>query len=93
MMKNRADKEQQEKELAMHRLELNVQWEENRAQCQMMQMMMVTLMTHNNPISSIARNIKGTAATEGNQNVNIANVNIARNKKTDKEDESVDKFV
>ncbi len=82
----------------MHRLELNAQHEQNRAQRQMMQMMIATLMTHNNPISNVARNIQNTAACETNHNVNTANVNVANvntagNKKTDKEDESVDKFV
>ncbi len=81
----------------MHRLELNAQHEENRAQCQMMQMMMATLMTHNNPISNVAMNIQNTAAYETNHNVNIANVNVANvntaeNQKTDKGDESIDIF-
>ncbi len=48
MMQNQADKEQQDKELEMHRLELNAQREENRVQRQMMQMMMATLMSRNN---------------------------------------------
>ncbi len=64
----------------------------------MMQMMIATLMTHNNLISNAARNIQDTAATEGNHivntaNVNVANVTVAGNQKTDKEDESIDKFV
>ena len=103
MMQNQADKEQQEKELEMLRLELNAQRKEIRAQRQMMQMMMATLMSHNNPISNVARNLQDTSATEGNHNVeaanvntanvNAANVNIAGNQKFDKEDESLDKFV
>ncbi len=98
VMQNQADKEQQEKELEMLRLELNAQRKEIRAQRQMMQMMMATLMTHNNPILNVARNIQNTAAYETNHNVNTANVNVANvnaagNQKTDKEDESIDKSV
>ncbi len=98
MMQNQADKEQQEKDLEMCRLESNAQQEENRAQHQMMQMMMATLMAHSNPISNVVRNIQDTVSTEGNHNVNtanvdVANVNIAGNQKTDKEDTNIDKFV
>ncbi len=91
MMQNQANKEQQEKELEMQRLESYAKREENRAQHQMMQMTMATLMTHSNSISNVARNIQDTSATEGNHNVkaanvntanvNAANVNIAGNKK------------
>ncbi len=62
-------------------------------------MMMATLMTHNNQISNnVTRNIQDTAATEGyhnmiTANVNVANLNIAGNQKTDKEDTNIDKFV
>ncbi len=63
MMQNQADKEGQDKELEMCRLELNVQSNKKRAQCQMMQMMMATLMTHNNQISNITQNIQNSAAT------------------------------
>ncbi len=46
VMQNEEDREQQDKELEMHRLELNTQSKENRAQHQMLQMMMATLITH-----------------------------------------------
>ncbi len=77
----------------MRRLESYAQCEENRAQRQMMQMMMANLMRCNNPISNVIRNIEHTSATDGNHNVNAAKVNAARNKKTDKDNESIDKFV
>ncbi len=50
-------------ELKISRLELKAQCKKNKAQCQMMQMMMATSMTHNNPISNIALNIQDSAAT------------------------------
>ncbi len=81
MMQNQADREWQDEELETCRLQLNAQFKANKAQHQMMQMMMTTLMTNNNPISKIAHSIQDSAATgigmsmelcEGNHDVNAA---------------------
>ncbi len=75
MMQNQVDKEQQDKELEMRRLELNAQWEENRAQGQMMQMMMATLMPRNNPNSFVGQNIEENVAPGIEKAVELGEVN------------------
>ncbi len=47
----------------MCRLELNAPHKENWAQCQIMQMMMATLLTYNNSNSNIGQNIQDNTAT------------------------------
>ncbi len=75
MMQNQVDKEQQDKELEMRRLELNAQREENRAQHQMMQMMMAILMSCNNPNSFVGQNIEENVAPGIEKAVELGEVN------------------
>ncbi len=93
MMQNQADKERQDKELEMHRLELNAQWEENRAQCQMMQMMMATLLSQNNPNSCVGQNIEERVAPGIGKAVELGEVkedmNAVGNFNTHKDDKKV----
>ncbi len=93
MMLNQADKERQDKDLEMCRLELNAQWEENRAQNQMMQMMMANLMSSNNPNSFIGQNIEESVAPGIGKAVELGEVNegvnAAGNFNTHKDDKKV----
>ncbi len=75
MMKNETDREIQDNKLEMNRNDLSSLCNENRPQCQMMQIMMVTFMTHNNPVSNVAQNNQNNTAIQ-DHNSNDINLGI-----------------
>ncbi len=77
----------------MRRLEFNAQCEENRVQHQMMQMIMASIVTSNNPNLNIGQNIQDNTATRIGKSVELHevnhDVNTAGTCNTDKDDKDI----